>query len=94
MHSRYPHYMHLLSSRLLSLQLSKSKAVRLGNWERVPLSAKQLQYAATDAYISWRLHQVCGNCNIFATTLHVLEPECKDKPCLCLHLWITDDAGT
>ncbi|OAO99847.1 hypothetical protein AXX17_AT4G15840 [Arabidopsis thaliana] len=38
--------------------LLKPNRIRLGNWEVHPLSKQQLQYAATDAYASWHLHQV------------------------------------
>lgn len=42
------------------LQLDKRNNIRLGNWENV-LSKKQLQYAATDAFASWHLHEVSLN---------------------------------
>lgn len=39
-------------------QLEKHKKIRLGNWEAEVLSKEQLQYAATDAYVSWYLYEV------------------------------------
>ncbi|OMO96604.1 hypothetical protein CCACVL1_04866 [Corchorus capsularis] len=39
------------------LLLLKPKKIMVGNWELYPLSKEQLQYAATDAFASWHLHQ-------------------------------------
>ncbi|KAL0451996.1 UNVERIFIED_CONTAM: Werner Syndrome-like exonuclease [Sesamum latifolium] len=39
----------------------KPKKIRLGNWEVAVLSQEQLNYAATDAYVSWYLYQVLKN---------------------------------
>ncbi|XP_054805681.1 3'-5' exonuclease-like [Prosopis cineraria] len=47
-----------LTEKLLSKQLKKPSKIRLGNWEALPLSVQQLEYAATDAYASWYLYQV------------------------------------
>ncbi|CAJ1849207.1 unnamed protein product [Sphenostylis stenocarpa] len=46
-----------LTEKLLSKQLKKPNKIRLGNWETPVLSKEQLQYAATDAFASWCLHQ-------------------------------------
>lgn len=35
----------------------KTKSIRCGNWERVPLSQAQLKYAALDAYASLRCYE-------------------------------------
>ncbi|KAL0382804.1 UNVERIFIED_CONTAM: Werner Syndrome-like exonuclease [Sesamum calycinum] len=43
------------------IQLPKPKKIRLGNWEVAVLSQEQLNYAATDAYVSWYLYQVLKN---------------------------------
>lgn len=45
----------------VNLQLKKPSNIRLGNWEALPLSEQQLEYAATDAYASWYLYQVNTN---------------------------------
>ncbi|XP_028759733.1 Werner Syndrome-like exonuclease [Neltuma alba] len=47
-----------LTEKLLSKQLKKPSKIRLGNWEALPLSEQQLDYAAIDAYVSWYLYQV------------------------------------
>ncbi|PRQ38410.1 putative DNA helicase [Rosa chinensis] len=47
-----------LTEKLISKQLLKPKKIRLGNWETKYLSKEQLQYAATDAFASWYLHEV------------------------------------
>ncbi|CAD5327829.1 unnamed protein product [Arabidopsis thaliana] len=47
-----------LTETLVCKELLKPNRIRLGNWEVHPLSKQQLQYAATDAYASWHLHQV------------------------------------
>ncbi|XP_050372223.1 3'-5' exonuclease-like isoform X1 [Argentina anserina] len=47
-----------LTEKLICKQLLKPKKIRLGNWETKYLSKEQLQYAATDAYASWYLHEV------------------------------------
>ncbi|GJN38387.1 hypothetical protein PR202_gb27423 [Eleusine coracana subsp. coracana] len=41
--------------------LPKPSNIRMGNWEAYVLSKHQLQYAATDAYISWYLYEVLQN---------------------------------
>ncbi|CAH9120883.1 unnamed protein product [Cuscuta epithymum] len=45
-----------LSLEFLYQELPKENFIRLGNWETDILSEKQLDYAATDAYISWKLY--------------------------------------
>ncbi|XP_039119328.1 Werner Syndrome-like exonuclease, partial [Dioscorea cayenensis subsp. rotundata] len=47
-----------LTETLTCKELEKSKKIRLGNWQTNILSQAQLQYAATDAYVSWYLYQV------------------------------------
>ncbi|CAM9386361.1 unnamed protein product [Discosporangium mesarthrocarpum] len=47
-----------LSSSLLGRHLPKPAELRQSNWERSPLTAQQLCYAATDAYAGLRLLQV------------------------------------
>ncbi|KFK36276.1 hypothetical protein AALP_AA4G101500 [Arabis alpina] len=47
-----------LTETLVCKELLKPNRIRLGNWEVRPLSREQLQYAATDAYVSWHLYQV------------------------------------
>ncbi|EOA17135.1 hypothetical protein CARUB_v10005399mg [Capsella rubella] len=47
-----------LTETLVCKELLKPNKIRLGNWEVYPLSKQQLQYAATDAYVSWHLYQV------------------------------------
>ncbi|KAL9332843.1 hypothetical protein ACSQ67_002453 [Phaseolus vulgaris] len=46
-----------LTEKLLSKQLKKPNKIRLGNWESHVLSKEQLEYAATDAFVSWYLYQ-------------------------------------
>ncbi|KAM0949557.1 putative DNA helicase [Dioscorea sansibarensis] len=47
-----------LTETLTCKELEKPKKIRLGNWETDFLSKAQLQYAATDAFVSWYLYQV------------------------------------
>ncbi|CAH8382660.1 unnamed protein product [Eruca vesicaria subsp. sativa] len=47
-----------LTETLVCKELLKPNRIRLGNWEALPLSKEQLQYAATDAYASWHLYHV------------------------------------
>ncbi|GAV82112.1 DNA_pol_A_exo1 domain-containing protein [Cephalotus follicularis] len=47
-----------LTEILVSKELQKPSCIRLGNWEANVLSMEQLQYAATDAFSSWHIHQV------------------------------------
>ncbi|XP_020590949.1 Werner Syndrome-like exonuclease [Phalaenopsis equestris] len=47
-----------LMEMLTCKQLSKSKKIRMGNWEARELSKNQLHYAATDAFASWYLYQI------------------------------------
>ncbi|XP_039134043.1 Werner Syndrome-like exonuclease [Dioscorea cayenensis subsp. rotundata] len=47
-----------LTETLTCKELEKPKKIRLGNWQTNILSQAQLQYAATDAYVSWYLYQV------------------------------------
>ncbi|KAF8402155.1 hypothetical protein HHK36_013107 [Tetracentron sinense] len=46
-----------LTEMLTCKQLEKPNKIRLGDWEADVLSRKQLQYAATDAFVSWYLCQ-------------------------------------
>ncbi|XP_073125450.1 3'-5' exonuclease [Henckelia pumila] len=48
----------MLTEHLICRQLPKPSKIRLGNWEVEVLSKEQLNYAATDAYVSWYLYQV------------------------------------
>lgn len=48
----------MLTENLICRQLPKPSKIRLGNWEVEVLSKEQLNYAATDAYVSWYLYQV------------------------------------
>ncbi|KAG8369607.1 hypothetical protein BUALT_Bualt14G0031200 [Buddleja alternifolia] len=50
-----------LTETLIFRKLPKPNMIRLGNWEVEALSKEQLNYAATDAYISWYLYQVLKN---------------------------------
>lgn len=45
-----------LTIKLLKKKLAKERKIRCGDWERYPLSKEQLEYAAIDAYASWRLY--------------------------------------
>ncbi|KAK9138449.1 hypothetical protein Sjap_009043 [Stephania japonica] len=47
-----------LTERLTCKKLEKPQRIRLGNWEIEILSTRQLQYAATDAFVSWHLYQI------------------------------------
>ncbi|KAK9140987.1 hypothetical protein Scep_010668 [Stephania cephalantha] len=47
-----------LTEMLTCKQLEKPNKLRLGNWEAQILSMGQLQYAATDAFVSWHLYQI------------------------------------
>lgn len=47
-----------LADEMLGVQLRKPQDLRTGNWEKRPLSVKQLEYAAGDAYAGLRLWQV------------------------------------
>lgn len=47
-----------LCCELLSQNLSKDEDVRCGNWEAVPLSQTQVDYAATDAWAGYRCFEV------------------------------------
>ncbi|KAG6497508.1 Werner Syndrome-like exonuclease [Zingiber officinale] len=46
-----------LTELITCKQLEKPRRIRLGNWEAEMLSKEQLQYAATDAYVSWYLYE-------------------------------------
>ncbi|VAH24340.1 unnamed protein product [Triticum turgidum subsp. durum] len=48
----------LYHPQLHAYKLPKPGNIRMGNWESFVLSKKQLEYAATDAYISWYLYEV------------------------------------
>ncbi|XP_051128093.1 3'-5' exonuclease [Andrographis paniculata] len=47
-----------LTEMIICRKLRKPNKIRLGNWEVASLSKEQLDYAATDAYVSWYLYQV------------------------------------
>eukprot|EP00401_Gymnodinium_catenatum_P019357 CAMPEP_0117528790 /NCGR_PEP_ID=MMETSP0784-20121206/37498_1 /TAXON_ID=39447 /ORGANISM="" /LENGTH=259 /DNA_ID=CAMNT_0005325091 /DNA_START=60 /DNA_END=839 /DNA_ORIENTATION=- len=44
-----------LANRVLGTSVQQSKAITMSNWEKRPLSEKQLQYAVEDAYLSWKV---------------------------------------
>ncbi|PWZ38838.1 hypothetical protein Zm00014a_015963 [Zea mays] len=46
-----------LTEMITCKELPKPSNIRMGNWEADVLSKQQLQYAATDAYISWYLYE-------------------------------------
>lgn len=46
-----------LTEMITCRELPKPSNIRMGNWESCVLSKQQLQYAATDAYISWYLYE-------------------------------------
>ncbi|KAK3145319.1 hypothetical protein QOZ80_4AG0327220 [Eleusine coracana subsp. coracana] len=50
-----------LTEMITCKELPKPSNIRMGNWEAYVLSKHQLQYAATDAYISWYLYEVLQN---------------------------------
>ncbi|XP_071720597.1 3'-5' exonuclease [Rutidosis leptorrhynchoides] len=47
-----------LTEKITCKQVPKPYKIRLGNWEANPLSREQLNYAATDAFVSWYLFEV------------------------------------
>ncbi|CAO2041652.1 unnamed protein product [Urochloa humidicola] len=46
-----------LTQMITCKELPKPNNIRMGNWEADILTKQQLQYAATDAYISWYLYE-------------------------------------
>ncbi|KAG0524955.1 hypothetical protein BDA96_06G013700 [Sorghum bicolor] len=46
-----------LTEMITCKELPKPSNIRMGNWEVDVLTKQQLQYAATDAYISWYLYE-------------------------------------
>ncbi|CAJ1423726.1 unnamed protein product [Effrenium voratum] len=44
-----------LANRLLGTTVEQQKSVTRSNWDKRPLSEKQLQYLAEDAYLSWKI---------------------------------------
>uniref|UniRef100_A0A0A9FZA8 3'-5' exonuclease n=1 Tax=Arundo donax TaxID=35708 RepID=A0A0A9FZA8_ARUDO len=50
-----------LTEMITCKELPKPSNIRMGNWEACFLSKHQLQYAATDAYISWYLYEALQN---------------------------------
>jgi hypothetical protein len=86
-----------LMSAALSLRLEKG-AVRCGNWERVPLSADQVKYAALDAYAGMYMlyyvirivfyairimcYVLCVMCYVLCVMCYVLNPHY-----LCYYLY-------
>ncbi|KAI5654026.1 hypothetical protein M9H77_31213 [Catharanthus roseus] len=67
-----------LTEMLICKQLPKPKKIRLGNWEVDILSNKQVQYAATDAFVSWYLYQVLKSLPEAADKKQVLVAAQKD----------------
>lgn len=47
----------VLCGRILKQRLPKSHEIRCGNWEAPILTAKQIQYAALDAWVSLRIYR-------------------------------------
>ncbi|XP_010274076.1 PREDICTED: Werner Syndrome-like exonuclease isoform X2 [Nelumbo nucifera] len=47
-----------LTEMVTCKHLEKRNKIRLGNWESDFLTREQLQYAATDAFVSWHLCQI------------------------------------
>ena len=46
-----------LALRFLGIQLDKPKSVSKSNWEKYPLTVKQINYAALDAWIGLKIYQ-------------------------------------
>ena len=46
-----------LAERFLGINLEKPKAVSRSNWEKYPLTIRQIHYAALDAWIGFKLYQ-------------------------------------
>ncbi|XP_011650865.1 Werner Syndrome-like exonuclease isoform X3 [Cucumis sativus] len=57
-HSGIPQSLQALLEDDTLSKLQKPDRIRLGNWEVAVLSKDQLQYAATDAFASWYLHEI------------------------------------
>lgn len=47
-----------LAALFLKYRISKSRSKRLSNWEAEHLGPKQVRYAATDAWVCYKLYQV------------------------------------
>jgi ribonuclease D len=47
-----------LAGKFLKYRISKSRSKRLSNWEAEHLGPKQVRYAATDAWVCYKLYQV------------------------------------
>ena len=54
---------------LLHLTLDKGTDIRCSNWETCPLSPEQKAYAATDAYATLKLYQVCWSMAILCINM-------------------------
>lgn len=50
-----------LAEKLLRGRVKKSQDLRCSDWEQIPLTAEQQQYAATDAWLSLKLYEVLEN---------------------------------
>ncbi|KAJ1425803.1 ribonuclease H-like domain-containing protein [Ochromonadaceae sp. CCMP2298] len=75
-----------LMSTALSLELEKG-AVRCSNWERVPLSADQVKYAALDAYAGFVLAEhLMRRCGAPSSTSASIAAS-TDWEAGTLHLW-------
>lgn len=46
-----------LANRFLGIDLEKPKSVSMSNWEKYPLTLKQIHYAALDAWIGFKIYQ-------------------------------------
>ncbi|XP_072956067.1 3'-5' exonuclease isoform X1 [Typha angustifolia] len=46
-----------LTEKITCKELEKPSKIRMGNWEADVLSKEKIQYAATDAFVSWYLYQ-------------------------------------
>ncbi|KAK4404049.1 Werner Syndrome-like exonuclease [Sesamum angolense] len=86
-HSHIPKSLQRLLEDQTSIKLPKPKKIRLGNWEVAVLSQEQLNYAATDAYVSWYLYQVLKNLPDLLRTkkVHQKQPtNSETKTCMLL----------
>jgi hypothetical protein len=50
--------MAALAEKLMGKTVKKSQHIRCSDWEQDPLTADQQSYAATDAWVSLRLHEI------------------------------------
>jgi ribonuclease D len=49
-----------LAAELLHVHLTKDKQVAVSRWEAWPLSPSQIEYAAADALVAWRMAKALG----------------------------------